>query len=471
MKNKMLLFGLFGLFCASTFNHISSMGPVEDYAIRLLTENAAQINITDKFNDSLLDDVNFTQLELKHLIELIKNNDFKNFKLHFESYQIDIDTKLDLQLGDNSEDEQKETSELFSKNDDGKTLLIFAIEKCNLQLMEYLISNGADVNVIVKDEITPLNTAVFNNNIEAAQLLISKGVDININPDKENEFEYEDILVGYFSRGNINPEMVRLLIKNGYNLHNAVEEEYFHNILEYVLHNLDYNKAIEKEIIELLFNSIDKIDSKRNFINFALLKGNTNAIIYLLEKGTININYIDSFGNHMLYTAAFYGSINLVKFLIKMKVNINRRSKGYNMDRQTPLMAACQEGHATVVMELLKAGANTTIKNKDKKTAYDLALEADKKNIVEILDNWNLTMTTKIMESVPAFSADIAKLTVDILNGSNMASKEHQVPDQEVTEDASKKPLEAEVKKKKRRRDSADEGNALNPEDPNFNLL
>jgi len=65
----------------------------------------------------------------------------------------------------------------------GMTLLHFAAGRSNFEILAYLISHGADVNINLKENkgFTPLHVAtVMTPNVEVLEYLISKGADVNV---------------------------------------------------------------------------------------------------------------------------------------------------------------------------------------------------------------------------------------------------------------------------------------------------
>src|SRR5690606_27955072 len=89
----------------------------------------------------------------------------------------------------------------------------------------------------------------------------------------------------------------------------------------------------------------------------------------LLQKGV----------NNRLFAAAESGSLRDVQRALDAGASVNAQigEGGY-----TALMWASSRGHAPVVELLLKAGADTTLKNFLGKTAPDIALREGKKDIV-----------------------------------------------------------------------------------------
>ena len=67
-----------------------------------------------------------------------------------------------------------------------ETPLIIAIKEGKLDLIIYFLSQGADVNVIVYFNETPLHKAVDKGEVEIVKLIVSHGADLNV---KNNQKE------------------------------------------------------------------------------------------------------------------------------------------------------------------------------------------------------------------------------------------------------------------------------------------
>jgi hypothetical protein len=87
-------------------------------------------------------------------------------------------------------------------------------------------------------------------------------------------------------------------------------------------------------------------------------------------------------GRTALHKAAFWGHHHLMAILIG-ECKIAQNVKDFNGD--TALHDAARFGHATVVEELIKAGADKSIKNNEGSTALDLATEYNKADVAALL--------------------------------------------------------------------------------------
>eukprot|EP01111_Echinosteliopsis_oligospora_P019004 TRINITY_DN898_c0_g1_i1.p1 TRINITY_DN898_c0_g1~~TRINITY_DN898_c0_g1_i1.p1 ORF type:complete len:459 (+),score=145.02 TRINITY_DN898_c0_g1_i1:86-1378(+) len=97
-----------------------------------------------------------------------------------------------------------------------------------------------------------------------------------------------------------------------------------------------------------------------------------------------NVHQLESTsGRSALHKAAFWGHTAMVEYLAnECKLDLNVQDN-YG---DTALHDACKFGHVPVVKALLAARANTTIKNKEGKTALQLAQEHEKTAVVSLME-------------------------------------------------------------------------------------
>lgn len=96
--------------------------------------------------------------------------------------------------------------EVDMPDDDGETPLFAAIESGGAEVLAYLLSKGANLNVKdTKCGSTPLHEASYKNNLEAARILIEHGADINARINRgDTSLDYVE-----------NKEMEQLLMRAG----------------------------------------------------------------------------------------------------------------------------------------------------------------------------------------------------------------------------------------------------------------
>ena len=135
----------------------------------------------------------------------VAENKFKILKYLIEECNIDIDDK----------EYYTET-----QTDNGWTGLQWAAYKGKIEIAEYLINKGANINANhLADKTTPLIYALQNQKDETAKFLINKGADVNI----QNYYKWTAI---HYAARRGNDEIVELLLENSANPNLQTEDGY-----------------------------------------------------------------------------------------------------------------------------------------------------------------------------------------------------------------------------------------------------
>jgi len=128
--------------------------------------------------------------------------------------------------------------------------------------------------------------------------------------------------------------------------------------------------------------------SEKNRINAEFREAAMHGSLELVKKlsKTADINEIEnSSGRTALHKAAFWGHEGTIKFLTQeLKLNVNQTD--YHGD--TALHDAARFGHASCVSILLDARTDTAIKNRDGKTALDVARDYNQPEVVNLLNSY-----------------------------------------------------------------------------------
>lgn len=101
----------------------------------------------------------------------------------------------------------------------------------------------------------------------------------------------------------------------------------------------------------------------------AAFKGQTDIALRLVQGKISNINGQTQEGWTALLGAAWNGYVEIVKILVQGdSSSINLQTAD---DNRTALMWACEYGHVEVIEYLIQSGADTTLTDKEGKTAFD----------------------------------------------------------------------------------------------------
>jgi len=107
---------------------------------------------------------------------------------------------------------------------------------------------------------------------------------------------------------------------------------------------------------------------------------------YLVEQG-VNIHVTNEWGITPLISAASRGELEIIKLLIANGADIEAKSDKGN----TALMWASRSGHVNAVRYLVDMGADKSALNKKKQSAYSIAQEIDRADIMSLTNTVSTT--------------------------------------------------------------------------------
>lgn len=217
----------------------------------------------------------------------------------------------------------------------------------NIEVMEYLIKRGSEINRYGDYSETPLFEACKGNQIEAVKLLLKHNADVNL--------KYGHVEDGgaplHMAAKNGNVEIMKLLIAKGA----EIDSEAYSKVtpLHYALKGGHFEAAallIEHGADPLKERDWDSI----NTVYYASEGGSVEAMKLLLSKGA-SLNMKTQRGVTPIIAAADKGHTAMVEFLISQGVDVNDFDE-YNT---TALYMAADRGHEDMVRILLAAGAKS----------------------------------------------------------------------------------------------------------------
>jgi ankyrin repeat protein/peroxiredoxin len=264
-----------------------------------------------------------------------------------------------------------------------------------------LIAHGADVNARDETGATPLSEAAWTGEAEMVRLLISKGA----NPADVNPETGMTPLHAAASRGY--KEVARALIeagaradirdKNGATpLYLALQFQRM-DVVDILVRDpqgnlpkpqaLDVKAALRDEVLRgqtnvvaMLLDHMPPLGST-TLLHDAALKGHVDVLELLLAHGA-DVNSLNAQGATALHDAALAGQRSAAEALLKHGVNINARDSDSGA---TALHQAASWGRRNVVELLIANHADATIKDKNGRTALDLAIANGQSEVAEEL--------------------------------------------------------------------------------------
>jgi len=194
------------------------------------------------------------------------------------------------------------------------------------------------------------------------------------------------------------------------------------------------NKEATPEVIMALIQKANNVDCTEDYspMIWACHKGQVEIVSLLIKKG-VNVNRVISnpytdFSTAMIWASAS-GRTEVVKLLIQAKADVN---KGGRTHGTTPLMFAARNGHADVVNLLLAAKANVAARNNGGMNAAAFAVGLGQVETAKILIPYFKTNPVVLGQLLLVAAADttpsMVKLLIDYKANVNVKSKEGYTP-------------------------------------------
>ena len=283
-----------------------------------------------------------------------------------------------------------------------KTALIVAVLCNDLRISLLLLDQRVDINTVNYIHGTALGCATTEGNWELASLLLERGADINLGGG-----EYETALGGAICRGNM--EFALLLLERGADI-NLIGGDYgtalgcaaWEGNMELALLLLErgadinliggkYGTALgcaawgeEMGLALLLLErgaDINLVGGKYGTsLGCAAWRGNRELALLLLERGA-DINLIGGDYGTALNCAAWKGNRELASLLLEQGADINLVGGKYG----TALGCAASKGNMELALLLLERGADTNLVGGDYGTALGVSASFGRIEIVKLL--------------------------------------------------------------------------------------
>ncbi|XP_065141494.1 serine/threonine-protein phosphatase 6 regulatory ankyrin repeat subunit C isoform X1 [Paramisgurnus dabryanus] len=227
----------------------------------------------------------------------------------------------------------------------------------DVQIMDLLITAGANVNAKDHVWLTPLHRAAASRNERAVGLLLRKGADVTA----RDKFWQTPLHIAAANRATrcvetLLPHMASLNMADRTGrapLHHAAQSGY-------------------QEMVKLLLNkgaNLSASDKKdRQPIHWAAYLGHLEVVKLLVSQGS-DKSCRDKRGYTPLHAAAASGHVDVVKYLLRNEAEIDEPNAFGN----TALHVACYTGQEAVANELVNRGANVNQPNHRGYTPLHLA--------------------------------------------------------------------------------------------------
>lgn len=221
-----------------------------------------------------------------------------------------------------------------------ESALHLAASKGHLELVKYLVDNGANLYLNNGTDMTPLHLAARDGQVHVVKYLLEKSDTI---PERILSDVIHVAQMSVYGR----PEIVQML------------EDYHLNQARPIARG---GERADSDLLEAAEN------------------GKIKNVEQALEEGA-NVEVIDDRGMKPIHWAAFRGHSEIVRILIERGANVNAT----NTALWTPIMHASLEGHEGIVKLLLEKGANINSKTSVSGTALMFASGKGHLEVVKVL--------------------------------------------------------------------------------------
>ena len=264
-------------------------------------------------------------------------------------------------------------------------------EKCwdgNLEEVERLLDEGANINEQDREGYNVLDYACWRNDARMIDLLIDRGINLDMDmcvplldvAIKEEDERLIDKCIRIFENigKNMSDGFVKLInaIEGVGKLLKTVGQKFIDKLKKFWMNlvNIVKTKApvrerengVEENIAEI--EEYGEIEETKRIFRDRCCKGNLEEVKELVNRG-LKIDEEDENGEFPLHNACFGKNPDLIKFLVESGGDINIE----DVDRHTPLHIACMLGDFDIVKCLVDMGADVNKENVNRHTPLYVA--------------------------------------------------------------------------------------------------
>ncbi|XP_063404219.1 uncharacterized protein LOC134687690 [Mytilus trossulus] len=250
---------------------------------------------------------------------------------------------------------------------------------CDINLIQWCIYHGADVNQSKCCGLSPLNVASLRGAVEVVKLLLVNMADI----DKPSENGASPLFHACLQN---HIEVVQVLLDNKAKINKCTDKRAsplyiaclcdHMEIVKVLLDNkADINTCVDNGISPLIEASV------KNHISIAKLLLEYKADINKCTDHEADINKCRYDGESPLFIACLKNHTEIVKVLLDYKADINNCTH----DGVSPLYIACQDNHIEVVKVLLNYNADVNKCRDNGASPLCIACEGNHIDILELL--------------------------------------------------------------------------------------
>ena len=267
----------------------------------------------------------------------------------------------------------------------GRTLLHASSADGLVDVTQWLLNIGADVNAQADSQRTPLYFAAMNGHLEVVRILLGHGADVNV-AATDNSTPLHKASSG----GHINT--VYLLIKMGADVYAQDESQ-----LTPLLHAKN-----AKTMQQLIKHGVDvnkRDESQSTPLHFASSRGNAETVKLLIENGA-DVHARDESRSTPLHYAH---NGETVQLLIKHGADVHARDES----QSTPLHLESSRVNAEIVQLLIENGADVNAQDETQSTPLHRVLTGKRDIISRPVTDYEENPTAETIQVLIENGADV----------------------------------------------------------------
>ncbi|XP_046326546.2 ankyrin repeat domain-containing protein 50-like [Haliotis rufescens] len=256
----------------------------------------------------------------------------------------------------------------------GDNILHLACDGGHYEIMKYVLSQPIDINSRGRKGRTPVSWAARHGHTAMFNLLVNRGADLTLDGNifslacKGSETEIVKLVLSHLSvdinvrgcdgrtpvmqavcKGQL--EMVKLLVSKGADM--TLVDNFGDNIL-----NLACDEGHTEILQYVLSQDMQAINNRGRYgrtpVVWAAFEGHRDILELLVKKG-VDLSLVSEHRNNILHLACCGGHVDIVKYVLSQNV-VDANSRGHG--GMTPAMFTAEEGHKEIYMVLVKKGVD-----------------------------------------------------------------------------------------------------------------
>jgi len=238
------------------------------------------------------------------------------------------------------------------------------------ELLRILVDNGADINAVNDQHMSPLYLAYGEGDTSCVNLLLNRKADVN----QTNGIHQQTLMFDALEKNDT--ALAMRLLKSGFDVEVKISDD----------GTTAMEKAVEKNqgmIVRKLLDLNANVNQKSMFgspLAAACKAGNYELAKLLIERGA-DVHKTDWRKVSLLHNAAAGGDAQIIRLLVASGLEVDVRAT----NNETPLEIAAEKGQADAVRALIELKADVNAKDGDDSSPLSVAARGGSTEIIRML--------------------------------------------------------------------------------------